>query len=135
MCISDWSIVYVVIGIFVVFLCTSFCCWGITRSCKTAKKPALRQRIKPQKYSPLGTHDDEAPSCKYFFLPSFRIGLLYFNKFYLVTVTRSTPTLSDSETDSDIVFESHTKPNGILRNGSSSSRNGKTTRLGRRIKT
>lgn len=59
-----WSIVYVVIGIFVVFLCTSFCCWGFTRSCKSAKKPPLRQRIKPQKYSPLGTQDDEAPSCK-----------------------------------------------------------------------
>lgn len=43
--------------------------------------------------------------------------------------------MSDSDTDSDILFESRTKPNGILRNGATSARNGKTTRLGRRIKT
>lgn len=53
---------------FVLFLCISCCCWGLTRTCAQVKKPALRQRVKPQKYSPLGTQDDEIPDCKCFLL-------------------------------------------------------------------
>lgn len=55
---------------------------------------------------------------------------------YVVT-TRGT-SLSDSETDSDVLFESRSKSNGILRSNGAV-KNGQTkysvTRLGRRIKT
>lgn len=46
-------------------------------------------------------------------------------------------TISDSETDSDVLFESRTKQNGILRNSNKDAKNGghNVTRLGRRIKT
>lgn len=55
----------------------------------------------------------------------------------LKSVTRGT-SLSDSETDSDVLFESRSKSNGILRSNGSL-KNGQSkysvTRLGRRIKT
>lgn len=46
-------------------------------------------------------------------------------------------TISDSETDSDVLFESRTKQNGILRSSNGDAKNGghKVTRMGRRIKT
>lgn len=62
---SDWSILYVVIAVFLVFLCTSGCCWALKCLCQS-KKP--RVRAKPQKYSLLGTHDDEIPARKQIFL-------------------------------------------------------------------
>ncbi|XP_037047576.1 dyslexia-associated protein KIAA0319-like protein [Bradysia coprophila] len=108
----DWSILYVVIGVFLGFLSISGCCWGLTCMCRRSKKP--RTRTKPQKYALLGTQDDEIPS-----------------------LTRGT-SLSDSETDSDVLFESRSKSNGILRSNGSV-KNGQSkysvTRLGRRIKT
>lgn len=77
--ILDWSIVYVIIAMFVVFLCISSCCWGLMRMCKRVKKPTLRQRVKPQKYSPLGTQDDEVPSRK-----CSTICCLYFGFFFII---------------------------------------------------
>ncbi|XP_021701542.1 dyslexia-associated protein KIAA0319-like protein [Aedes aegypti] len=114
----DWSILYVIIGVFIVFLVLSGICWGITCLCRRSSKP--RTRSKTQKYSLLGTQDDE--------LPSF---------------TRTGTTMSDSETDSDVLFESRSKQNGIppgrvkLANGDVRNGHAKynTTRLGRRIKT
>lgn len=46
-------------------------------------------------------------------------------------------TISDSETDSDVLFESRSKQNGILRTSNKDAKNGShnVTRLGRRIKT
>uniref|UniRef100_A0A1Q3FBJ4 Putative serine-type protease inhibitor n=2 Tax=Culex tarsalis TaxID=7177 RepID=A0A1Q3FBJ4_CULTA len=117
----DWSILYVIIGVFIVFLLLSGICWGITCLCRRTAKP--RTRSKTQKYSLLA-HDDELPS-----------------------YNRAGTALSESETDSDVLFESRSKqPNGLVhgtgRSGSSlpngETRNGhtkySTTRLGRRIK-
>uniref|UniRef100_T1GY78 PKD/Chitinase domain-containing protein n=1 Tax=Megaselia scalaris TaxID=36166 RepID=T1GY78_MEGSC len=98
----DWSILYVIIACFIVFLLLSGMFCAITCFCRKSKKP--RSRPKAQKYSPLGSHDEEAPP-----LPR-------------------TTVLSDSDTDSDVVFENQPKLNGILRNGSS-------RKNGRRIKT
>ncbi|XP_055539334.1 dyslexia-associated protein KIAA0319-like protein [Wyeomyia smithii] len=115
----DWSILYVIIGVFIMFLILSGICWGITCLCRRPAKP--RVRSKTQKYSLLGTHEDELPS---------------FN--------RTGTALSDSETDSDVLFESRSKHNGVpgrvpsgLPNGEVRNGHAKysTTRLGRRIKT
>ncbi|XP_053692975.1 dyslexia-associated protein KIAA0319-like protein [Sabethes cyaneus] len=115
----DWSILYVIIGVFIMFLILSGICWGITCLCRRPAKP--RARSKTQKYSLLGTHEDELPS---------------FN--------RTGTALSDSETDSDVLFESRSKHNGVpgrvtsgLPNGDVRNGHAKysTTRLGRRIKT
>lgn len=60
--------------------------------------------------------------------------------FYIPTnaVTRGT-SMSDSDTDSDVVFENRTKPNGILRSNGTTKNSSKqkfyVPRLGRRIKT
>uniref|UniRef100_A0A6B2EFS6 Putative serine-type protease inhibitor n=1 Tax=Phlebotomus kandelakii TaxID=1109342 RepID=A0A6B2EFS6_9DIPT len=109
----DWSILYVIIGIFVLFLVLSGICWGITCMCrKTRSHPRLRN--KPTKYSLLGTHDDE--------LPPSRRGTV----------------LSETDTDSDVLFETRSKQNGSVRlNGDARNSANKysVTRLGRRVKT
>uniref|UniRef100_A0A182P486 MANSC domain-containing protein n=1 Tax=Anopheles epiroticus TaxID=199890 RepID=A0A182P486_9DIPT len=119
----DWSILYVIVGLLIVFFVLSGICWGITCLCRRSAKP--RARPKPQKYSLLQTHDEELPS---------------FN--------RAGTTISDSETDSDVLFESRSRqngllpgrsgngglPNGELRNGSTGHPKYGVTRLGRRIK-
>lgn len=72
---ADWSILYVVIGVLVIFLCFSTCCWGLMRLCRRGgggsgghgggvKKSLQRKRLKLQKYSPLGTQDDGIPTRK-----------------------------------------------------------------------
>lgn len=60
----------------------------------------------------------------------------YSNLTYKTPVNRATSMSDESDTDSDVLFENQTKPNGIQRNGSTkeNSRNYTTTRLGRRIK-
>lgn len=59
----DWSILYVIIGVFIGFLLLSGFFWGISCLCRrTAYKP--RTRSKPQKYALIGSHEDELPSCK-----------------------------------------------------------------------
>lgn len=62
----NWSILYVVIGVVVLFLGCTTCCWCLMRLCKRegggAVKKTLRKRVKLQKYSPLGTQDDEIPT-------------------------------------------------------------------------
>ncbi|XP_041775051.1 dyslexia-associated protein KIAA0319-like protein [Anopheles merus] len=119
----DWSILYVIVGVLIVFFVLSGICWGITCLCRRSAKP--RTRPKPQKYSLLQTHDEELPS---------------FN--------RAGTTISDSETDSDVLFESRSRqngllpgrsgngglPNGELRNGAGGHPKYGVTRLGRRIK-
>ncbi|XP_050082789.1 dyslexia-associated protein KIAA0319-like protein [Anopheles aquasalis] len=121
----DWSILYVIVGVLIVFFVLSGICWGITCLCRRTPKP--RTRPKPQKYSLLQTNDEELPS---------------FN--------RAGPNNSDTETDSDVLFESRSQrhngllpvgrnggiPNGELRNGGNGTGHPKygVTRLGRRIK-
>jgi dyslexia-associated protein KIAA0319-like protein len=67
----DWSILYVIIFIFIVFLLISGICWGLTYTCRnrkvkptktTSSRPTRLKR--PQKYALLHSQDDEIPSCK-----------------------------------------------------------------------
>ncbi|XP_059616383.1 dyslexia-associated protein KIAA0319-like protein [Phlebotomus argentipes] len=106
----DWSILYVIIGIFVLFLVLSGICWGITCMCRRTRSHS-RSRSKPTKYSLLGSHDDE--------LPPSRRGTV----------------LSETDTDSDVLFSKQngsTRLNGDARN---SANKYSVTRLGRRVKT
>ncbi|XP_058057134.1 dyslexia-associated protein KIAA0319-like protein [Anopheles bellator] len=123
----DWSILYVIVGVLIVFFVLSGICWGITCLCRRTPKP--RTRPKPQKYSLLQTNDEELPS---------------FN--------RAGTNLSDTDSDSDVLFESRSRHNGLLpvgRSGNGGLPNGElrngtgaagghpkygVTRLGRRIK-
>ncbi|XP_075153947.1 dyslexia-associated protein KIAA0319-like protein [Haematobia irritans] len=92
----DWSVLYVFVGVIVSLLLMSAVFWGIAIACRQTKKP--RSRPKVQKYSLIGTQDEEAPNY-------------------------SRTSLTDSETDSDVLFESRSKSNGILRlNGTSKNR-------------
>lgn len=65
----DWSILYVIVFIFFVFLVISGICWGLTYTCRNRKakatKPSRPTRPKrPQKYALLHSQDDEMPSCE-----------------------------------------------------------------------
>lgn len=67
----DWSILYVIIFIFFIFLLISGVCWGLTYTCRNRKTKATKTttsrptRLKrPQKYALLHSNDDEIPSCK-----------------------------------------------------------------------
>ncbi|XP_073820861.1 dyslexia-associated protein KIAA0319-like protein [Musca autumnalis] len=84
----DWSVLYVFVGVIVTLLMLSAVFWGIAIACRQSKKP--RSRPKVQKYSLIGAQDEEAPNY-------------------------SRTSLTDSETDSDVLFESRSKSNGILR--------------------
>lgn len=68
----DWSILYVIVFIFFLFLVISGVCWGLTYTCRNRKvKPTgpktsrpTRLKRQPQKYALLHTNEDEIPSCK-----------------------------------------------------------------------
>lgn len=67
----DWSILYVIVFIFFLFLLVSGICWGFVNTCRSRKvKPTKNtssrpSRLKrPQKYALLHSQDDELPSCK-----------------------------------------------------------------------
>lgn len=88
-CFADWSILYVVIGVFLGFLSISGCCWGLTCMCRRSRKP--RTRTKPQKYALLGTQDDEIPACKYY------CNLDEAGFFFVKLTSKPTILLSDTE--------------------------------------
>ncbi|XP_046672633.1 dyslexia-associated protein KIAA0319 [Homalodisca vitripennis] len=108
----DWSILYVVIALFTGFVCIVGCVWGAvcvcSRLCLCCHRPSKRQR-----YALLDNNEDSR-------LPLGKV------------------MLSESESDSDILFESR-KPskllNGDARNGVKSSRTGSGFKMERRIKT
>lgn len=83
----DWSILYVFVGVIVGCLLLSGVFWGIACACRQSKKP--RQRQKVQKYALIGNQDEEAAG-----------------------YSRNT-SLTESETDSDVLFETRTKSNGL----------------------
>ncbi|XP_001352876.3 dyslexia-associated protein KIAA0319 [Drosophila pseudoobscura] len=85
----DWSILYVFVGVIVGCLLLSGVFWGIACACRQSKKPRLRQKV--QKYALIGNQDEEAANYS------------------------RTTSLTESETDSDVLFETRTKPshNGI----------------------
>lgn len=58
---TDWSILYVVVAIFIMFILISAICWALTCYCRTTKP---RNRTKTQKYALLESQDHETPSCK-----------------------------------------------------------------------
>jgi dyslexia-associated protein KIAA0319-like protein len=68
----DWSILYVIIGVFLVFLLLSAICWGITCACRRKvsiikHSNRVSSRKKPQKYALLETNDaeDVSTACKF----------------------------------------------------------------------
>ncbi|EDV96852.1 GH16502 [Drosophila grimshawi] len=117
----DWSILYVFVGVIGGCLLLSGIFWGIACACRTTKKPRMRQKV--QKYALIGTQDEEAAN-----------------------YSRNT-SLTESETDSDVLFETRSKSNGIggkhkaqhsnSHGSSSTGRDGTkyaVTKLGRKIK-
>lgn len=67
----DWSVLYVILIIFFVFMIISGLCWGLTYTCrnrkiKTTKSVSSRptRPKRPQKYALLHSQDDEIPACK-----------------------------------------------------------------------
>ncbi|KAH8303932.1 hypothetical protein KR059_003862 [Drosophila kikkawai] len=94
----DWSILYVFVGVIVGCLLLSGVFWGIACACRQSKKPRLRQKV--QKYALIGNQDEEAAS-----------------------YSRNT-SLTESETDSDVLFETRTKSNGGLGKHRSHNHNG-----------
>lgn len=101
----DWSILYVIIILFIGILAVAGCTWGVT--CLVQR--ACRRPRKRQRYSLI---DDKEEAMR---------GL---NKSVMV---------SESESDSDVLFNRRDKSNGDTRNGNRP-RNG-FIKLGRRIKT
>ncbi|XP_017053153.1 LOW QUALITY PROTEIN: dyslexia-associated protein KIAA0319-like protein [Drosophila ficusphila] len=93
----DWSILYVFVGVIVCCLLLSGVFWGIACACRQSKKPRLRQKV--QKYSLIGNKDEEAAN-----------------------YSRNT-SLTESETDSDVLFETRTKSNGLGKHKSHNSHN------------
>lgn len=77
----DWSILYVIVFIFFVFLVISGVCWGLTYTCRNRKTKPSGTKIsrptrpkRPQKYALLHTNDnDEMPSCKWILLFSWLV--------------------------------------------------------------
>lgn len=66
----DWSILYVIVFIFLLFILFSGVCYALTYTCrnrksKTTKSSRPTRPKRPQKYALLHTQDDaEVPSCK-----------------------------------------------------------------------
>lgn len=131
----DWSILYVIVFIFFVFLVISGICWGLTYTCRSRKTKATKSVTsrptrpkRPQKYALLHSQEDEIPSCK--FLGNKFLLSIDLNSF-LLTVNRNTLSDDTDDTDSDVLFEnSRQKSNGIRKGN----RTHKFTKLGRRIK-
>lgn len=96
-----------------------------------------RTRSKAQKYSLLESQEAEAPSRKFHF-DSTEVLIYVLIKIYLISTVNRGTSLSESETDSDVLFESQSNSNGKQRLKNGSAKNGQklyaTTRLGRRIK-
>ncbi|XP_068081362.1 dyslexia-associated protein KIAA0319-like protein isoform X2 [Anabrus simplex] len=108
----DWSILYVVIVLFVGVVTLVGGGWGVVCLCQRA---CTRRPRKRQKYALLGDDgEDDA------MIPRLSQGKIM---------------LSESDSDSDVLYENlKCKLNGDLRNGHSKSRNG-FIKVGRRIKT
>ncbi|XP_030385510.1 dyslexia-associated protein KIAA0319 [Scaptodrosophila lebanonensis] len=115
----DWSILYVFVGVITGCLLLSGIFWGIACACRQSKKPRMRQKV--QKYALIGTQDEEAANYS------------------------RTTSLTESETDSDVLFETRTKPNGLGKHKAHNSHGGgaanqhsnnkyAVTKLGRKIK-
>ncbi|XP_054266272.1 dyslexia-associated protein KIAA0319-like [Macrosteles quadrilineatus] len=108
----DWSILYVVIALFTCFVCVVGCVWGLvcvcSRLCLCCQRPSKRQR-----YALLDNNEDSR-------LPLGKV------------------MVSESESDSDILFESR-KPNkltnGDARNGVKNNRPMTGFKMERRVKT
>lgn len=68
----DWSILYVIVFIFFLFLLVSGVCFAITHTCRRTRKltkptkltTSRPTRLKRPKYALLHSQEDELPSCK-----------------------------------------------------------------------
>ncbi|KRT81386.1 hypothetical protein AMK59_5285, partial [Oryctes borbonicus] len=109
----SWSVLYVTVGIILTVLAVTGSIWGAIYLCVNGCSKR-RLRMKPSTYKLIEDTED---------LPPY---------------SSRKADLSDSDTDSDVVFESRNKPlgrfNNDVRNGHKTTRNG-FTKIGRRVKT
>lgn len=68
--LTDWSIIYVVSGVFVCFLVVTLICWLLTLFCRRRPR-TTRSRSKPQKYSLLETQEHDPTSREYFIIMEY----------------------------------------------------------------
>lgn len=123
----SWSVLYVVLGLMCGVLTFFGCTWSLVYICYRwcHSRHDLNQ---PTNYKLIEDTDD-LPPCKFV--------LLCKELFLLVIVVSSRKgNLSDSDTDSDVVFETRSKPPRFsdVRNGHKPNRNG-FGKAGRRVKT
>lgn len=115
--------------------------WGMACACRQSKKPHKRQKV--QKYALIGTQDEEAANCEFKLIPLLKLKSYNYASFTRLD-SRNT-SLTESETDSDVLFETRSKSNGIAKhkghhNSSSQGSSGREgnkyaiTKLGRKIK-
>lgn len=109
----DWSILYVIIGLFLSTLVLLSMVWGLICLCQKALSPRKLSKIR-KRYVPVDSAEEDS------MIPKYSQG----------------PMFTDSDTDSDVVFENQRgKINGDIINGyhQKNSKNG--IKMGRRIKT
>lgn len=136
--LTDWSILYVLVGVAFTFILISGLCLAITYFCRkrrSVKKWKKNNFPHGRKYSPLDTQEEEtSTNCKRIYLFFFKPEA--FCKSKIFTDSRHNGnSFSESDTESDILFTR--SRNGILKsNGDNTKFNGKysMTRLGRKIK-
>nr|XP_022906199.1 dyslexia-associated protein KIAA0319-like protein isoform X1 [Onthophagus taurus] len=106
----SWSVLYVVLGVLSFVVTVAAVIWALIYLCLNGF--SKRNRQKPASYKLIQDSDDVLP------------------------YSGRKADLSDSDTDSDVVFESRNKPSrfGDIRNGHKSIRNG-FSKIGRRVKT
>lgn len=132
----SWSILYVALGIMCTVLAVIGLIWGAVYLCVNG---CSKRRIngKPSTYKLIENTEDLPPCTSSIIITKNCCIFFHFITILFLDSSRKAD-LSDSDTDSDVVFESRNKPlgrfNGDVRNGHKSSRNG-FTKIGRRVKT
>lgn len=110
----DWSILYVIIGLFLSVLVLISVIWGIICLCQKAFSP--KQLKIRKRYTPVDSAEEDSS----LMIPKYSQG----------------PLFTDSDTDSDVVFENQRgKLNGDILNGVYKKKVKNGVKLGRRIKT
>lgn len=71
---TDWSILYVVIAVFILFISILSLCWAMNCFCRTSKP---RTRTKTQRYALLESQEHEVPTRKFKYL---KISLIHRTK-------------------------------------------------------
>ncbi|KAJ1521882.1 hypothetical protein ONE63_002221 [Megalurothrips usitatus] len=111
----DWSILYVIIGLFLTVLVLISMMWGLICLCQKVFSP---RKLKVRKrYTPVDSAEEDSS----LMIPKYSQGTMF----------------TDSDTDSDVVFENQRGKliNGDILNGYHQKNNKNGIKMGRRIKT